>query len=194
MPDSDSQAYCPLCKGKLTAKKGKIKVWHYAHKVESNCQTKPETDWHREWKGHFYSNYREVIVQKNGRKKIADVKLHESVIEFQHSPISVEEIADRERFYEKMFWVFDLRKQYDNGQFELRFNNEYVTFRWKHPKMSITYCTKPIYLDLGNNLIFRVKKIGDECPLGGWGYIRTKKQFIELCHTKTSRRQKGQRT
>ena len=50
---------------------------------------------------------REVVMGENNEHR-ADVRLDNSlVIELQHSPISAEMIAERERFYGSMIWLFD---------------------------------------------------------------------------------------
>ncbi len=73
-----------------------------------------------------------------------------TVIELQHSPISVEDIQAREHYYGlrgPMIWLFD-------GQ---RFNLGWVsghrrrcTLRWKHAHPSILRVTKPMFWDVGD--------------------------------------------
>lgn len=70
------------------------------------------SEWHRAWQNCFPKECREVVVQSDGVKHIADVLINKkTVIEFQHSPITAEEIAERNRFYTecgyKVVWVFD---------------------------------------------------------------------------------------
>ena len=69
------------------------------------------SEWHRAWQNCFPKECREVVVQSDGVKHIADVLINKTVIEFQHSPITAEEIAKRNRFYTecgyKVVWVFD---------------------------------------------------------------------------------------
>jgi hypothetical protein len=61
-------------------------------------------------------------------------------IELQHSPISTEDIAKRERHYgPRMYWLFDVRQAYETGRFNIRRHkeDEYITFRWKHARRSV---------------------------------------------------------
>ena len=79
-----------------------------------------EKPWHREWKEQFPKEWQEVIhTDENGERHIADVKTdHGYVIEFQHSPIKLEERQSREAFYKKMVWVIDgTRRSRDKNKF-----------------------------------------------------------------------------
>jgi ribosomal protein L33 len=61
---------------KLTPKCGKIKVHHWAHKNDLNCDSwrEPETEWHRQWKNRFPNDWQEVVkFDKEGNKHVADV-------------------------------------------------------------------------------------------------------------------------
>lgn len=107
---------CPICKEPLTAKCGRIKVHHWAHKSGTDCDpwTTPETAWHRNWKDCFPKDWQEVLCEVEGSTEIhrADVKTPTSlVLEFQHSPIEDEEKIKREEFYQNMLWVVDLHKK-----------------------------------------------------------------------------------
>jgi|SRR5690554_109481 len=77
-----------------------------------------ETEWHREWKNNFDIDQQEVVKfdSESGEKHIADVYIdsNDLVIEFQHSPIQIEEIRAREAFYRRMIWVVDLIPYKDN--------------------------------------------------------------------------------
>jgi competence CoiA-like predicted nuclease len=106
------QAFCPGCMGEVISSCGKIKIWHWRHKV-SECDSwyEPESEWHRNWKECFDSNEREVIIKKDDVWHRADVYTKKGiVIEFQNSSISPEEIQAREEFYDKMIWVLNGQK------------------------------------------------------------------------------------
>lgn len=69
-----------------------------------------ESIWHREWKDAFPSEHREktFLNRTVGYHHRADVFTPcGTAIEFQHSPISIKEIQQRENFYTKMIWVLD---------------------------------------------------------------------------------------
>lgn len=117
------KGFCPSCGSELIAKCGEVKVNHWAHKGNRNCDPwwENETDWHRSWKGKFPIEWQEVIQFDNsGEKHIADVKTQSGwVLEFQHSYLNPEERRSRNTFYPKLIWVVDgLRRQTDKSQFQ----------------------------------------------------------------------------
>lgn len=102
---------CPSCGSELIAKCGEIKVHHWAHKGNRNCDSwwETETEWHRSWKNKFPVEWQEVIHHAdNGEKHIADVETPTGwVLEFQHSYLKPEERRSRDAFYSKLIWVVD---------------------------------------------------------------------------------------
>ena len=110
-------AICPICGEYVVPKCGKIKIHHWAHTSNTNCDPwwKSETEWHRKWKDNFPKECQEVIMHDNktGDKHVADVKTKtDIVLEFQHSPMNIEEQQSREQFYKNMVWIVDARKYY----------------------------------------------------------------------------------
>jgi competence protein CoiA len=111
---------CPNCGSELIAKCGDIKVNHWAHKGIRSCDPwwENETEWHREWKGNFSTDWQEIILndELTNEKHIADIRTPKGfVIEFQHSYIDPIERNKRESFYKKMLWIIDgtrLKKDY----------------------------------------------------------------------------------
>ncbi|CAD6878938.1 hypothetical protein [Methylomonas albis] len=96
------------------AKCGSQKTWHWAHLRPLECDPwwENETQWHRDWKSLFPTEWQEVvhIDQETGEKHVADVKTERGlVIEFQHSNMPTEELRARESFYKNMIWVVDGR-------------------------------------------------------------------------------------
>jgi len=127
--DNKTEAYkgakgiCPSCGSELIAKCGEVKINHWAHKGNRNCDLwwENETEWHRAWKGHFPIERQEVVqFDENGEKHIADVRTEKGwVLEFQHSYIKPEERRSRTAFYPKLIWVVDgLRRKRDKTQFQ----------------------------------------------------------------------------
>lgn len=107
-----AKGICPGCGSELIAKCGDIKLHHWAHKGNRNCDPwwEHETEWHRLWKNNFPKKWQEVILHdgQTGEKHIADTRTtHGLIIEFQHSHIDPQERAKRERFYKNMVWVVD---------------------------------------------------------------------------------------
>lgn len=102
---------CPMYNQPVIAKCGQFKINHWAHKSRKHCDSwwENETEWHRQWKDLFPKEWQEVISydEKTGEKHIADIKTNMgSVIEFQHSNISIQERESREKFYKDMMCVF----------------------------------------------------------------------------------------
>jgi len=171
----NGKATCPYCNSELIAKCGHINIHHWAHKVKVNeCPFKQESAWHLKWKSLFKKERCEVRIEKNGKVKIADGVLpNGKVVEFQNSPISWDEIKEREAFYDNMCWVFNCREPYKEERFyflerkkgfwyyqskvhpEINHNEhqKYFCFKWKHARKSIMACEKPVYLDLGEDIL-----------------------------------------
>jgi hypothetical protein len=72
-----------------------------------------ETPWHSNWKNAFPATYREVCFwdEANGHQHRADVYTPcGTTLEFQNSPISMEELESRERYYPKLIWILNGKK------------------------------------------------------------------------------------
>ena len=113
---------CPNCSSAMVAKCGSLRRWHWAHRGVLQCDHwwENETEWHRNWKNMFPTDWQEVIHRaENGDKHIADVKTaHGLVIEFQHSHLNPKERRSREAFYRSMIWVVNgLRRVRDKPSF-----------------------------------------------------------------------------
>ncbi|MEQ8401340.1 MAG: competence protein CoiA family protein [Roseibium album] len=114
---------CPGCGAEVIAKCGSRKIWHWAHKAQRHCDHlwENETQWHRDWKNRFPSDWQEVAARDDqGELHIADVKTPKGlVVEFQHSYLKPEEARKRTQFYQPMFWVVDgTRRPTDQKQFK----------------------------------------------------------------------------
>lgn len=120
---TDTQYYCPICKEPLIIRASEslaVKT-HFAHKRGTICYddwSHDMSEWHLSWQRQFPEQYREVVIDKNGIKHRADVCINNTVIEFQHSPITGEEIAKRNAFYlscgYQVVWVFDATDKIKN--------------------------------------------------------------------------------
>ena len=175
--------YCPNCNTELVQKKGNIKVHHFAHKAKNDCPYahREMSDWHLEWQS-YYGRNREILCRLGNEIKIADVLINDTVIEFQHSSISYDEVESRTLFHtgnnRKIIWLFDFRNKYPNRIRETICGNAYDyscgkygtismdrknLFCWKRPNRSITAIRyfndeEPSYLffQLTDNLIIQV--------------------------------------
>ncbi len=174
-PYPKGMALCPICKSKVIAKCGDINIWHWAHESLIDCDewAEPDTEWHSSWKELIKKDYCEVTIS-NHRADIF-IPFYKRIIELQNSHIAPKEIIEREQFYKNMIWLFNGIEFYDNLDF--RDNGNYFSFRWKHPRKSQFCITKPLFWDFGNS-IFKVKKIYNHIPCGGWGVFLKRKTFI----------------
>lgn len=191
-----TEGWCPMCKEKLIPKCGRVVTHHWAHRGE-DCDSwrEPETEWHRYWKRLVPPEYSEVMIERNGARHRADILTKGGiVIELQHSPLAVDEIAEREAFYGKMIWLFDVRAcrpaHSENGirlpghakEIRLRLRPKegregFHTFRWVHPRRSIAYAQSPTYLDIGSDEIFKLEWMSNDTPCGGKGIIKPQETF-----------------
>lgn len=114
--------YCQGCGSELIAAKGSIYQHHYKHKTLNDCDYGGKTLDHINFQLQFPDECVEyVLYDINGDKHIADVKYNNTIIEYQHSNIEIDEVIKRTNFYTKnheLYWVFDRRKKF------LNFNNK----------------------------------------------------------------------
>lgn len=126
---------CPGCSEPVTARCGTQRIWHWAHDRKQNCDHwwEPETEWHRNWKSLFPTEWQEYIQHDvaTSEKHIADIRsVHGLVVEFQYSRLDPQEREARERFYGNMVWVADgtrRKRDYErfrNGASEFKTSNK----------------------------------------------------------------------
>lgn len=215
-PFPKAKGACQFC-GKPTLSKCGTKVcWHWAHARKGSCDPwwDNESEWHRDWKNHWPNEYQEIVhFDETGEKHIADVKLaNGTVIEFQNSPMSLQELQSREQFYEDMIWVVNGRNlannmklmaalpdpehasmqnigvqntnhkthfiyfhisEYHPGELiEIHSSDkiEHLTrdthvghyfYDWKRPKQVWLMATKPVYLDFGKGILWRLMRFNE---------------------------------
>ncbi len=61
--------FCPICHEKLIARRGKIKIHHFAHDKNSNCTDSWSSDmseWHINWNIMFPLECQEIVKEKDG--------------------------------------------------------------------------------------------------------------------------------
>lgn len=131
-PQPKLHGLCPHCSGDVVSKCGRVKVWHWAHKSKIACDPwwENETEWHRAWKDNFPKEWQEIsaVDAKTGERHIADVKTpYGMTIEFQHSPMHLDELIAREAFYGDMIWIVDgLRGALDLSYFNMGLSREHI--------------------------------------------------------------------
>lgn len=189
----NTTGHCPLCESEMIAKCGQIKIWHWAHKNLTDCDDwhEGETDWHLRWKSLFPPSWTEVVITKEDKKHRADVLTPDgTVLEFQHSPISLDDIEKREQFYNDMIWIFDIAdcrkpeisysrrgKEIISHRFSLTNMGRYYNFKWKWPRKHIAETTRERYLDLGDGRLFNPLKMY-RSGKGGWGYMYSIRELL----------------
>lgn len=172
-------ASCPLCDGPVVAKCGEVNVWHWAHRT-ADCDpwAEPMSQWHLAWQELAPRERREVTI---GNHRADIVTPRGVVVEIQRSHLSTAQIAEREEHYGCLVWVFDAARAVTEGRLvtstpEHRSHPAYRTFVWKHAKRSLAACRKPVYLDLGDEVLLVGRFLANEGPLHGWGHIWTREQ------------------
>ncbi len=155
---SGKHYFCPMCAQPVFQKRGSERSPHFAH-FPSNAKyqyikcvdswTYDMTDWHREWQERFPEECREVVVSdKSGKKHYADVLINDTVIEFQHSSLSIDEFRDRNSFYTeagyKVVWLFDISKEYIDGGYQHKYT--YSGIRTPLGKLDIKQEEAEIYV------------------------------------------------
>ncbi|MGB3491882.1 MAG: competence protein CoiA family protein [Elainellaceae cyanobacterium] len=176
-----AEAICPLCEQPLIAKCGDIMPPYWSHR-KGDCDPwyEPETQWHLNWKALFPKEEQEVVLPPHR----ADIKTTRGVIELQNSPISPQEISERESFYGTMFWIFNCQKQYKNDQFFLDHQSLYsdrglfiYEITWLHRKKSVLTCRKPVLLHLGQGRLLNIYSYEGRYGLGH--FISQTEFFLE---------------
>jgi len=119
----------------LVAKKGAIRVHHFSHRAQEGgleCSGDGKTDWHIWWQDRLLDRHIEFRFLKDGQLKIADSiavigpnRDILSIVEFQNSVMTANEMAFREAFYQRkdlmsewgvpycrasLTWIFNLDK------------------------------------------------------------------------------------
>jgi hypothetical protein len=156
LPSPGARASCPACMSEVLAKCGGIYAWHWAHKSAEDCDAwaEPETEWHRHMK--------EQVIDRGGRVEVpfdrhrADAVIGKAVIEFQHSPLSQEQISEREAFYRYhglwFLWVLDGSAFADRFRYQERNDGQDWRprrFWWSHGRPCWLAAQRPIMVDLG---------------------------------------------
>jgi hypothetical protein len=110
----DIEVFCRCCENPLVPVQGNLRCHHFRHKKDtSTCVSvsKKMSDWHLNFQLEFKPEYREIPF-RNEQGKItnrADIYIKNLglVIEFQHSPIKMEEIEKRKKVYGNLVWILD---------------------------------------------------------------------------------------
>lgn len=144
-----SKAKCPICNGGVISKCGSIKVWHWSHKANKDCDDwyEPESEWHLNWKNEFPKEQQEFTMGKHR----ADIRTKDRwIIELQNSSISSEKIIEREKYYRRMIWLLN-SKTLTKGLY-IGKKEKLIYFCWEHPPKSWWFAKKEVYIDLDESI------------------------------------------
>ena len=170
--DRHQQYYCQICDQPVMQKRGEIRIHHFSHYSPhgshanivpcSDLWSYDMSDWHMDWQKRFSSDDIEKVLKIGKEKHIADLLIDNIVVEFQHSPISLEDFNERNSFYfncgYKVIWVFDLIEDMDNGR--IRFGDYEGCYKWAYVKKIFKS------LDLGDTkatIYFQFNDCDDDC-------------------------------
>jgi hypothetical protein len=153
----------------MIPKCGEIRIWHWAHKADPcDAWSEGETPWHLAWKRQFPESWVERRIERNGVRHVADVLTPRGVvIEVQHSPLSINEVAERESFYGNMGWIFDVREPVEAGRIVIRDKGTHLTFKWNQPRMWVAGAQRPALWDAGDD-VYRVRRVYMDERCAGW--------------------------
>ena len=172
LPEKGLWGECRLCGETVISKCGTQVVHHWAHKAGSDCDpwSEPVGPWHLEWQNYVQPDFVEVII---GPHRADIVGTNECVIELQHSPIALDQIAEREEFYGNMVWVFDATER-----FEMIAVGRRVFFAFRRTK-HISTCAKPVFLDFGSVLVEVEEFTTAVARMDGFGRTRSREWFAD---------------
>lgn len=147
--EKGQEYFCPLCGAPMIVKDGVQNAKHFAHKAGECTDTwhYDMSEWHLRMQSYFPLESREVVVKSGNKTHRADVLIDKTVIEFQHSPISVDEYMDRNRFFGSLgysvAWVFDVSQQYEYDDLYYSSDDNNYLLTWKNPIRIFAYSPNP---------------------------------------------------
>jgi len=174
-PCDKDKIKCEVCSNVLVAKKGNIKIHHYAHKYSDiiNCDDwapkfKSDSDhhWHLQWQYFFKNNdfgNIECVIKKEIDNKIichrADIITKTNyIIEIQHSNISDKDVVKREDFYgDNLLWIINGRQD----MFVFLFYTENDYYIGQYHKEFIYSFKRNIIIDTDYGLFELIKLCND---------------------------------
>ena len=105
------------------------------------------SEWHYYMQKRFPEEQREIVVKYMGQTHRADILHRNQIIEYQHSPISIEELEERNNFYNaagySVAWVFDIQEQFDSGAITMMDHDSALMYKWSNPKRCLRCFPQP---------------------------------------------------
>jgi len=158
-----------VCKEKheLIKYESKIRNSHFKHKINN-----PMTDWHKEWQ----KNFEQIEIQIGNN--IADVLVHDNIIEFQHSYISEEDTKNRNinaiNNNKKLNWVIDCNNSIEVNKIGNIYMIYFYNEEWKYEHF---YCNEFIYLNIKDK-IYKINPTEVKSNMIDVIEYKTKSEFI----------------
>ena len=151
-PAPGAIGHCPACHGPAVAKCGQIITHHWAHEARADCDpwAEPESEWHQAWKRRYLQHGAQIEAVIGNHR--ADILLPTGVIELQHSPIGTTEAREREAFYGRMLWLFDMT---DPERFD-RVHHGKRGLWWKHGSRTQARLGRPLYWHTPDRQVWHV--------------------------------------
>ena len=132
------QYYCQTCKAAVRLRKGSQRVAHFSHitACSDTWHYEEMSEWHKAWQERFPLKNREIVLNIDNEIHRADVLIDNTVIEFQHSPMTSEEFSERSRFYlnngYNVIWLFDEIEHFRQGRFVDEKPGARTNIYWKY--------------------------------------------------------------
>ncbi|TSI04232.1 competence protein CoiA [Lysinibacillus sp. BW-2-10] len=181
------QFYCPQCKQRLQLKVGQVKIPHFAHIANSDCEerfSEGESNAHLEGKEHLFTFFQTLNVQVQLEPYLPTIQQRPDLlifynnkpiaIEFQCSFLSFERLTERNRGYSSAtitpIWIpvtpskiqtngiFKLSISKQLQQFILSTNQQQYIMTYSPNLRQFIYLSNLMYLN-GNTFIAKVQAI-----------------------------------
>jgi hypothetical protein len=179
---------CPECKTGVYARMPAFAIRHWAHFPLPEGETRDcargdaggMTAWHYAWQNE--RNDLDLIEVSRDNHRADVVNTDGVVIEFQHSPISPEDVKDREQFWRKGIWVID-GTPHEDGSIRVELSrlpdqkpdDPYCSFRWSRAPQVLYTAKWPVWIDTGDRGLVQVRAAGDS---RGTGWLADRDWFI----------------
>lgn len=168
---SGARANEPGTNWPVVAKVGEVMMPHWARLPGGTPDpwSEPETEWHRTWKERLVPDDWQEYTFPGGQHRADAIGAGGVVVEFQHSSIDPLTIRARETYYlahaKGLVWVFDAQGWALDKETLLKAKDgKAIEIRWRSPRMSLFEVSCPMYLDVGNGMMFEVQHISTASP------------------------------
>lgn len=179
--DKSKKFHCPRCSNEVIFVDAILRIKHFRHKVESNCEPEPETLKHIEMK-HFMLKkllWENECLEVNLKFARPDLYKNNIAIEVQYSPVSYKDFIERTVNYRLhniyVLWIFEWHLLKENVSDFLKKAHEIYFGRIYVYKNGVIF---PVHLK--STGVYK-RTINGELY---WKYYKKKKKFLfgeKLC-------------